>query len=136
MKFIVYKILVAALLGWLAYIVMSLDEMPRLVIGCVLALAALTMTIVSRVQLGKAFTVRIVAKELVTTGDYSKIRHPMFLFVDLTLLGLIIISHLSFIIVVWFFFVSGQSVRAWKEEEVLTKAFGAEYEKYRSRTWF
>jgi len=46
-------------------------------------------------------------------GIYSKIRHPMYLFVDLTLLGLIIVFNFPVIVAIWFFLVSGQSVRAW-----------------------
>jgi len=136
MKFILYKILAAALLGWLAYTVMSLDETPRLVIGIVLALSALTMTIIARVQIGKSFAVRLAAKGLVTTGIYAKIRHPLYLFVDLTFLGLIIILNFPFLVVIWILVVAGQSVRAWREEVFLTTAYGAEYESYMKQTWF
>jgi len=136
MKFILYKILVAALLGWLASLVMGSGETLRMTIGVVLALSALTMTIIARVQIGKSFAVRLAAKGLVTTGFYSKIRHPLYLFVDLTLLGLIIILNYPFLVVIWILAVAGQSVRAWREEVFLTTAYGAEYESYMKQTWF
>ncbi|HUL43765.1 MAG TPA: methyltransferase [Bacteroidota bacterium] len=136
MKLILYKTIAAVILGWLAYLVMSSGEMSRLVLGVVLALSALTMAIIARVQIGKSFAVRFAAKGLVTTGFYSKIRHPLYLFVDLTLLGIVIIANYPILVVIWILSVAGQSVRAWKEENFLRQAYGAEYELYIKNTWF
>jgi protein-S-isoprenylcysteine O-methyltransferase Ste14 len=75
-------------------------------------------------------------KKLVTNGIYFKIRHPLYFGINLTLLGLclvhqnIILSLLSLIIVVYFFY------RMKLETEFLVKTLGKSYIDYMKRTWF
>jgi protein-S-isoprenylcysteine O-methyltransferase Ste14 len=52
--------------------------------GLTIATIGLVLWISARLQLGQSFTVRARATALVTTGLYSKIRHPIYLFGDLS----------------------------------------------------
>jgi protein-S-isoprenylcysteine O-methyltransferase Ste14 len=46
---------------------------------------------VPRYQLGKSFSIRPQARELVTHGLYSKIRNPIYVFGSMIILGLILV---------------------------------------------
>ncbi len=90
----------------------------------------------ARLQLGKSFSVRPKALGLVTTGLYSKFRNPVYLFGGLAYGGLLIawgkvIPLFVFLILYPFY----QYLRARKEAQVLEKAFGDEYRRYRASTW-
>ena len=114
----------------------SFAQTVRLVTGLVIGLPALTLMIVSRVQLGEAFSVKPECKALVTTGIYSKIQHPLYFFLDLFLIGVIILLGWPILLVAWGILVLLQMRQAGKEERVLASGFGGEYEAYRSRAWF
>jgi len=90
---------------------------------------------VARVQLGKSSGVRAKAKALVTTGLYSKFRHPIYFFGEPALAGLFLawgklIPALAFFVLTC----PTQIVRSRKEEAVLEKAFGEG--QYKASTWF
>jgi protein-S-isoprenylcysteine O-methyltransferase Ste14 len=106
------------------------------VVGAVIAGAAIVGLVLARLQLGASFSVKAKAKKLVTTGLYSKIRNPIYLFGALFLLGMAMVLEnwilLAFVVVL----VPVQIVRARKEEQVLRDAFGEEYERYKAGTWF
>jgi protein-S-isoprenylcysteine O-methyltransferase Ste14 len=92
--------------------------------------------IVARWQLGRSFSVRARARELVSSGLYARIRHPIYLFGGLAWTGALLI------LLGWRGLVIGGIValveiwRARREERVLAQAFGAQYEEYRRKTWF
>ena len=91
----------------------------------------------ARVQLGAAFSLKPEARTLVTSGLYSKFRHPIYLFSTIGLTGLCLAMR-------WYIFGSVylvaisvvQSRRAKAERAVLEAAFGDQYREYRERTWF
>jgi protein-S-isoprenylcysteine O-methyltransferase Ste14 len=92
---------------------------------------------VARVQLRKSSSVRAKAKALVTTGLYSKFRHPIYFFGELAFAGLFLawgklIPALAFFVLTC----PTQIVRSRKEEAVLEKAFGEESRQYKASTWF
>src|SRR2546423_4599984 len=62
--------------------------------GAILAVMAYALVFAARIQLGKSFSVRPHAKELVTHGLYSHLRNPMYVFVDIMLFGFILALHL------------------------------------------
>lgn len=75
-------------------------------------------------------------EELVTTGLYSKIRHPMYIGMILFHIGypLIFKSFVALLsVVVWAAFIF-----SWKvfEEKNLERRFGKKYTEYKKRTWF
>lgn len=90
----------------------------------------------ARIQLGTSFSVRPQAKELVTHGLYSRIRNPMYVFVDLTLFGLILVFELPWLFVILGILVVVQIFQARREAAVLQQKFGQAYLDYRRQTWF
>jgi protein-S-isoprenylcysteine O-methyltransferase Ste14 len=103
-----------------------------------LALAAVTVPFwfVARLQLGAAFSVRAQAHELVTTGIYAKIRHPVYVFGGLAWLGSLLALLGWGALAIGLVIAAVEFARARREERVLTTTFGPEYEAYRSKTWF
>ena len=68
----------------------TLPLTPNRAVGLAIALPALLLLMTARVQLGRAFSVRAKASNLVTTGLYSRIRNPIYVFSALAILGFII----------------------------------------------
>lgn len=104
--------------------------------GLAIALPAFVLLFISRLQLGRAFSIGPRATILVTTGIYSRIRNPIYVFASIMALGLIIWTGLPWLLVVLAVLVPMQIVRSRKEAEVLTAKFGSEYLDYRQKTWF
>lgn len=104
--------------------------------GAILAVIAYAFAAAARIQLGKSFSVRPQAKELVTHGLYSRFRNPMYVFVDLMLFGLILALHLHWLFVIFPVFVLFQARQARREAKVLQEKFGQAYLDYRKQTWF
>jgi protein-S-isoprenylcysteine O-methyltransferase Ste14 len=109
---------------------------PTDILGALIAVVSVVLMLVARVQLGKAFSVTPQAKALVTTGFYSRIRHPMYVFLDLALLGLALATGWWYMLVPLAIVVPLQIVNARREARVLSEKFGAAYAEYRRRTWF
>ena len=103
-----------------------------------LALAAISLALValSRVQLGKSFAITPQAKGLVTHGLYSRLQHPMYVFVDLTVCGIALAVHHWYVLLLLVVLFSMQTKNARGERKVLQAKFGESYETYRRATWF
>ena len=98
-----------------------------LVAGAVLGAAGLPLLVLARLQLGDAFSVRPVAKGLVTRGLYSRIPHPMYFFLDVALLGLAIALRRPWLVLAWLGLVTAHGWAARRETKVLERAFPDEY---------
>ena len=109
---------------------------PIPLLGAFVALASFALLLVARVQLGKAFAVTPQAKGLVTAGLYSRLRHPMYLFVDLTLIGVALATGTWYPLVPLAILIPLQIMNAGRESRVLAEKFGAKYAEYRRATWF
>ncbi len=125
------------ILGFGSFVVAQWQWSFRYLLGLGLALGGCALWGLARVQLGKSFSVRPEARALVTTGLYSKFRHPVYLFGGVTYAGLFLawgklIPGLCFVLL----YPPYQIVRSKKEDAVLEKAFGEEYRRYRAGTWF
>jgi protein-S-isoprenylcysteine O-methyltransferase Ste14 len=70
---------------------------------------------------------------LVTTGVFSRVRHPMYLSLILMYLGLAIAWGVTWMILPALFFMAVTVLIAIKEEEFLLEKFGRQYEEYRRR---
>jgi protein-S-isoprenylcysteine O-methyltransferase Ste14 len=100
------------------------------------AIAGFALSILARVQLGHSFSIRSQARKLVTSGLYSKFRHPICLFRGIAFLGLFIalgklIPLLCFVLIYFL-----QILRARKEEKALEQAFRDEYRRYKAGRGF
>ena len=124
---------------YLALLIFSVWKRPHttvLVVAVAVGALAFPPWIVARLQLGDAFSFRAHAHHLVTTGLYSRIRHPVYLFGSIA--GLASVVALQ----VWWFLVLAlllEPITIWRaiqEERGLQAAFGEEYTRYRERTWF
>lgn len=104
--------------------------------GLALAAAALTALTVARLNLGDSFSVTPQAKKLVTSGIYSKIRHPVYVFSWLALAGLALYFEKPVLLLLLLPVIPLQVWRARKEEAALEGRFGGQYREYRAKTWF
>jgi len=132
----VIRLIGAALAAALALAVISMDEIYRIAFGTTVGLISFVLLIISRLQLGKSFSVMPQARELVATGLYSRIQHPMYVFLDLVFVSLIVAFDLPILLFAWGVVVIVQTLQSRQEERILAASFGADYEAYRSRTWF
>jgi protein-S-isoprenylcysteine O-methyltransferase Ste14 len=103
--------------------------------GAALAVLAYALVITARMQLGKSFSVRPEAKELVTHGFYARMRNPMYIFLDLMVFGVICALHLPWLLVIFAVLVAFQVRQARREAKVLQNKFGQAYLDYRKQTW-
>ena len=74
--------------------------------------------------------------ELVTHGLYLRIRNPMYFFVDLMVIGLILALDLHWLLLIFAVFVAFQIRQARREAKVLQTKFGEVYSNYCKQTWF
>lgn len=106
------------------------------VTGFAIAIPAFALLFISRLQLGSAFSIGPKATMLVTSGIYSRIRNPIYLFASIMALGIIIWSGRPWLLVILAILIPMQIVRSRKEAELLAAKFGNEYLEYRRNTWF
>jgi protein-S-isoprenylcysteine O-methyltransferase Ste14 len=106
------------------------------IVGAVIVAVFFPAFMLARLQLGKSFSLTAKAERLVTTGLYSRIRNPIYLFGGLVTVGLSLFVSVWGPLVVAIVIVPLQIYRSRKEEQVLASAFGEEYMRYKSKTWF
>jgi protein-S-isoprenylcysteine O-methyltransferase Ste14 len=129
-------LLVIVAVVWLLLHLNLIAWTPVKMAGAGLAGVSIAMLVVARLQLGASFSVKAKAKRLVTTGLYSKIRNPIYVFGALFLVGIAIVLGNWLLLLLLVALVPMQIIRARKEEQVLHEAFGEEYERYKAGTWF
>lgn len=105
-------------------------------IGITITNIAFVFWIIARVQLGNAFSIAPKTNFLVTTGLYSKLRHPVYYFSILALMGVCIFVGNPLLIIAIFALVLLEWFRIQKEEALLAKQFGKDYAAYKKQTWF
>jgi protein-S-isoprenylcysteine O-methyltransferase Ste14 len=105
-------------------------------IGIAVSTVSFVLWMIARYELGESFSLSPQARALVTTGIYSKIRHPIYVFGELAYIGLFIawgnkvgILYIAVVTPVLLF-------RAQREDALLEKSFGEEYGRYKAKTWF
>jgi protein-S-isoprenylcysteine O-methyltransferase Ste14 len=104
--------------------------------GAILAAAGYVLFVIARLQLGKSFSVSPQAKDLVRHGLYARIRNPIYVFVGVMWLGLIVALHLYWLFVPFSILLVIQVLRVRREAFVLQESFGQAYVDYRKQTWF
>ncbi len=127
---------VAFYFALLLFAVWKRPHSPLLVAAVLLAGVTFPLWIIARVQLGSAFSFGANAHHLVTTGLYSRIRHPVYLFGSVAGLASVLALQVWWVLLLALLFGPITHVRAIQEERVLQTAFGDEYTRYREQTWF
>ena len=111
---------------------------PQLVPAALsVGLAGLAVWIFGMINLGKSLSVLPGADRLVVRGIYKYFRHPIYIGIVFTILGLTVASGSAFglaslIAVV----IPLNIVRARFEEKALLRKFGKDYEAYKAKTLF
>ena len=109
---------------------------PWQIVGAAIFVPAFVLFVLARIQLGRAFSVKAKATTLVTTGIYSRIRNPIYVFGALMSAGIFIFAHRPSWLLIWVPLIPLQVSRVRKEEQVLEAKFGEAYRDYKRRTWF
>lgn len=134
------KVALAALIGLLAgcavLVIRTATGRQALAVGAALGGIGLPLLVVGRLQLGRAFSMAPKATALVTRGLYSRIPHPMYAFLDVALLGVVIAIGREWLVAAWLGLVAAHVWAARREARVLEAAFGQAYRDYRARTWW
>jgi protein-S-isoprenylcysteine O-methyltransferase Ste14 len=105
-------------------------------LGVALAAISFALVVLARLQLGMAFSVSPMANDLVTHGLYSRLQHPMYLFVDLTVYGIALAVHRWDVLLLLVILLPLQTRNACYERQLLREKYGEGYEVYRRATWF
>ncbi|MGD0293301.1 MAG: isoprenylcysteine carboxylmethyltransferase family protein [Terracidiphilus sp.] len=110
----------------------SVARIAGLAVGipCILLLA------LARVQLGRAFSVQAKASTLVTSGLYSRIRNPIYVFGGLGIAGFMLWVNMPWLLLIFVVLIPMQVWRSRVEARVLEEKFGAQYLEYKKKTWF
>jgi len=109
----------------------------QMAVGAVIAAAGLAVATLSYRALGKNFRVYAAPKRngrLITSGVYSKVRHPMYTGAILMMGGWVLFFGSLWGVPLWLAFSILYIVKSIKEERILSDHF-PEYGEYRKRTW-
>ena len=123
----------------LFFLVPGLKDQPwtaSRIAGGLLSAIGYIFVITARIQLGRSFSVRPEARELVTHGLFSRIRNPMYTFLDVMVLGLILALRLYWLFPILVVLLVFQVRQARREAKVLEDKFGQAYLDYSKQTWF
>ena len=104
--------------------------------GLVLMMVGAVLFFTARIQLGSSFAIRAQARELVTSGLYSKIRNPIYVFSAVMVAGFLIIVRKPYWFLVLAVLAMAQILRSRQEARVLEAQFGDRYREYCKHTWF
>jgi protein-S-isoprenylcysteine O-methyltransferase Ste14 len=105
-------------------------------LGLALAIIGFTGLTIARFTLGDSFSIAPEARKLVTTGIYSRVRHPVYSFGMIAIAGVLLYLQLPWVCLVLVPVAILQVKRAHAEEGVLFEKFGEAYLQYKRQTWF
>ncbi|MFQ5818262.1 MAG: methyltransferase family protein [Terriglobia bacterium] len=111
---------------------------PLRYVGLGLAVAGDTVALVALRTLGKQYSGYVTLQEehqLVQTGIYRVIRHPIYLRGLLTSIGLPLVFRSWLLFTFLAFTLVFVALRIRQEEKLLAEHFGAAFDAYRQRTW-
>jgi len=107
--------------------------------GVVLTWAGIALAIWARWHLGRYWSGRITIKEdhkLIRTGPYARLRHPIYSGLDLAVIGSAIAIDRWRCVVGVCVILIGFWIKAKREEAMLERQFGADFEQHQHHTGF
>ena len=123
-------------LAFFGFAIMVVPHSTLASVALFLSLVCALFWFVARWQLGDAFSVDAQARHLVTSGLYSKIQHPIYVFGTMAFLFVVLALQGWPALIIWALVLLIQVARIRRENRVLAEKFGAEYQAYRGQTWF
>lgn len=137
LKIIIFLLLTCVLLPVIIWSLLAkYPHDVRTYTGITLIIPSFVLLVIAHFQLGRSLAATAEAKELVTTGLYAKIRHPIYVFGELMFMGFalvngsIVLSVFCAMLPVWIFW------RVRRENRILEEQFGDAYRAYRAQVWF
>jgi protein-S-isoprenylcysteine O-methyltransferase Ste14 len=115
---------------------LAVDDAGLEAVGVILFLSGLGLAVWARIYLGRNWGMPMTQKdepELVTSGPYHLVRHPIYSGILLAILGTSLATNLYLLIalgVIGIYFIYSASV----EEKIMTTSFPNTYPSYRMRT--
>jgi protein-S-isoprenylcysteine O-methyltransferase Ste14 len=109
------------------------------VLGVALTWLGIGLAIWARVHLGQNWSSRVAIKEdheLIRTGPYAHLRHPIYSGLVLAAAGTAIEMGEWRCVLAFIFLLTGFSMKALKEESMLGQQFGNNFEEHRRHTGF
>ena len=129
--------LLALIVAWLAPKDFGFGQRALALLGLGVGLAGMGLWILAMFHLGKSLAVLPGGDRLVTHGVYRVLRHPVYLGIELTFLGLFLaLGSTAGMIYLALVVLPLNFVRARLEEKSLLEKFGETYQAYRDQTWF
>jgi|GEM_PF-5830094 len=133
---LIVPLLYAILAGILFVFTWPHNATAHHIVGVATTFVAFLLWFIARVQLGNAFSIGAKANYLVQTGVYSKLRHPVYYFSILAVVGIAIYVWSPLMLLPVVLLILLEAYRINKEEKVLADKFGKAYDEYRAKTWF
>ena len=109
------------------------------VVGGACTWAGIAIALWARYHLGQYWSARITLKEdhqLIRTGPYSRLRHPIYTGLDLAAIGTALVIDRWRCALGVCFIVTGYLIKAMREESLLAEQFGEAFQEHRRRTGF
>jgi protein-S-isoprenylcysteine O-methyltransferase Ste14 len=123
--------------------VLGVSLIPRssasAILGIVLTWLGVALAIWARYHLGQNWSARVTIKEnhqLVRSGPYAQLRHPIYSGIILATIGTALTIGEWGCLMGILLVLTGFSLKAMKEENMLTEQFGSAFEEHRKHTGF
>ena len=106
-------------------------------LGFIIGLLSIALMIWVEIDLGRQFSPQLQLRQehqLITSGPYSRVRHPLYTALDAFGLSLALVSANWFFIAFFILSLLGLTLRVPKEERMLLDQFGDQYRTYMQHT--
>ncbi|MGY5880429.1 MAG: isoprenylcysteine carboxylmethyltransferase family protein [Candidatus Thorarchaeota archaeon] len=121
---------------WLSLTFLMVPELLRW-LGLFLTIVSIPIVVWVHKTLGRAYSYALETKSeqnLITTGPFSKIRHPLYSAHTIFNLGMVLLTLNTLLIIYAIFGIPLTYTRMRDEERMMVTQFGSDYEEYMKRT--